>query len=1109
MGGLISYFVRHRTVANLLMVLIVVLGGLAVTQIRAQYFPDVVISDIEVSVQWDGAGAEDVDRGIVQVLEPALLAVDGVAYVSSLAREGRASIDLEFDPDTDITLATEAVQAAVDAARNLPDGADDPQVRQSLWRDGVTDVVITGPVGTDQLARFADEFVGRLFAEGVTRTTVQGLAAPQVVVEVPGVALMQHDVTLDQIARAIGAAVASLPAGEVADGLARVRTGTERRSVDEIGAIVLKSSVDGETLTIADVATLRAEGATRGRAAFVGDNPAMTVRVERTPAGDAIDIQARVATVAAEMQGSLPPGVTVSLVRARAEQIADRLSLLLWNGFSGLALVLVMLFLFLNARIALWVAAGIPIALLAAIGVMYLAGLSLNMVSLFALILVLGVVVDDSIVVSEYAEQRLARGEDALTASERAATRMAGPILASTLTTVMGFWGLVAIGGRFGALIADIPFTVIAVMLVSLIECFLILPRHIAHALPVPGVTLWYDAPSRWMNRRLDWLRVHLMKPLMRFVIRARYPVLAACVLALASQAALFLRGDVQFRFFDAPEQAQVTGNFAMLPGATRDDSMAMMQELQRAVGVVGDRLSVDGVNPVAFVMGEVGGSAGRGLASAATKDADLLGGISIELIDPDLRNFSSFKFIADLEAEIKPHPLMEEVSFRGGRFGPAGDAISVDLYGATSAGLKAAAEDLKARLGAFAAVSALEDSLAYDKDDLILNLTPQGQALGFDIAGLGQDLRARLSGIEAATYPVGARTASIRVELPQDELTADFLDRTLLRAPGGAYVPLADIVTVTRAAGFSSVVRENGQRVVTVTGDISGDDADAAAAVERALGETILPAVEAAHGVESRQSGAAADEDEFLGGALQGLILSLVGIYLVLSWVFASWTRPLVIMSVIPFGLVGAIFGHWWWAVPMSMFSIVGMIGMSGIIINDAIVLVSTVDEYAEKRGLFPAIVDGVSDRLRPVLLTTVTTIIGLAPLLYQSSSQAMFLKPTVVTLVYGLGFGMVLVLLVVPAMLAVQADVGQMIAAARRGLLRGPRLVWAAVLAVTAAFVVILAPALWAGEGLGIAFGWFVLGAGVICAAVWGVGRVFLRPARRTGPPPVRLAT
>lgn len=1039
--GLFSYFTRHRTAANLLLVIMLVLGAAAIPNMRAQFFPDVIVERVTVTVDWEGAGPEDVDSAIVQVLEPALLAVDGVEETSSSSREGRATLTLEFEPGSDMSQATDDVQAAVDGITTLPDEAEEPSVRRGAWRDRVTDVVITGPVAAAQLGQFADELVIRLFEAGVTRTTIRGVAAPQTIVEVPTASLITHDITMRQIADAIAAETDADPAGDVRGANARVRTGSEKRSPDQLAAIVLRSNPDGSALTIGDVATVQVEGVDRNRSYFVGENPAMSIRVDRSDQGNAIRLQHQVQDVVTQMQASLPQGVTAELIRTRAQAITDRLDILVDNGLAGLGLVMCLLFLFLNTRIAFWVAAGIPAAMFAAVALMYAAGITINMISLFGLIITLGIVVDDAIVVGEHADFRVRRlGETPIEAAENAARRMAMPVFAATLTTIIAFFGLTLVGGRFGELIRDIPFTVIAVLAASLAECFLILPNHMAHALTHAQAHHWYDWPNRMVNRGFRWMRDHAFRPLMALVVRGRYVVLAGAFVVLASQLALFIQGDVKWRFFNAPERGSVSGNFAMAEGATRADTLAMMREMQRATEELGAEYEArHGRNPIAFVMAEIGGNGGRGLAGVEAKDADLLGGISIELIDADLRPYSSFAFVAELQERVVQHPLAEVISFRGWRSGPGGDALDVQFSGIGVQGLKAASEDLKTALLRFPEVSAVEDNLAYDKEEVILDLTPQGQALNFTIGSLGQALRARLNGIEAATYPDGPRSATIRVELPEGELTADFLERTLMRAPSGIYVPLADIVSVTRRSGFSTVRRENGVRVISVTGDISEDDPSRAEAVMEALQQEILPKIASERQVDWQLSGLAEQEQTFLQEAGTGLVLCLTGIYLVLSWIFASWTRPLVVMAIIPFGLVGTIWGHYMWEVPLSMFTVVGLLGMTGIIINDSIVLVTTIDQYAEDRGLVPSIIDAAADRLRPVMLTTMTTVLGLAPLLFERSQQAQFLKPTVITLVYGLGFGMFLVLLVVPALVAMQRDVTRPVTSLRRAMQRG----------------------------------------------------------------------
>ena len=832
----------------------------------------------------------------------------------------------------------------------------------------------------------------------------------------------------------------------------------------------------------------------------------MVINVARSAKGDAIALQGKVEEVIDEMRPTLPGGTTIELVRTRSEAITQRLQLLFGNGVMGLGLVLLLLFMFLNARTAFWVAMGIPTSMAAAVAVMYFSGITINMISLFALILTLGIVVDDAIVVGEHADFRArSLGEHPVIAAEEGARRMAAPVFASTLTTVIAFGGLLVIGGRMGNMVYDIPLTVIAVLSASLIECFLILPNHMSHALSHAADNKWYDWPSRQVNRGLEWVRQNLMRPLTRLVIRGRYPVLAGVIALLLSQAAFVVSGKVQWRFFNPPEQSTVTGAFAMLAGAERADTEAMMRALQAAVDKVGGEYEAEyGTNPVEYAIGQIGGSIARALASADSKDTDLLGGISIELIDSDYRPYSSSEFISRLQQETARHPLLEELSFRGFRMGPSSDGISVQFTGAESRTLKEAAEALKTELAAFPEVSAVEDNLAYDKEELILDLTAQGAALGFDIDSLGADLRARLNGIEAASFPDGVRTATIEVEAPETERAADFMERMQMRTPGGEWVPLADIVTIRSETGFSTIRRENGLRLVAVTGDISEDDPARANEILRLLDEEILPRIAEEHGVVWQMSGAAEQEREFVGDAILGLVMCLVGIYIVLAWIFASWTRPIVVMSVIPFGLIGAIWGHYIWDMPLSMFAVVGGIGMSGIIINDAIVLISTVDEYAVKRGLIPAIVDAVADRLRPVMLTTLTTVLGLAPLLYEQSSQALFLKSTVITLVYGLGFGMVIVLVVVPALLAIQLDFARQVQAMRHGL-RVPglnRILGGAAALIALAFVATLGRAIVQGEGAGMAFLSFaglaalvVLGAGVLAPRVLA-GHVRHRP-------------
>ncbi|MEL7465868.1 MAG: efflux RND transporter permease subunit [Pseudomonadota bacterium] len=1036
-GAIISYFTRHRTAANLLLVLMLVGGFFSATQLRSQYLPDFVIETVTVNVVWPGAGPEDVDRAIVGVIEPRMLAIEGVVSTSATASEGSARIIAEFEEGWDMGQATDEVKSAIDAISNLPDSAEDPIVQRGRYRDRVTDVVIHGPVETDQLTRFAQEFQEELFQNGVTRTSIRGGHEPIIRVDAPEAALIRHDVALSDIASAIAAGTEANPAGDVSAGATRIRTGEERRSAEEIAEIVVRTDADGSRLLVRDVAEVRSFGVEEGVAFFRGDNPAVTIRVDRSESGDAIKLQALVQRIADDFASSLPAGVEIQLTRVRAEAISQRLNILLENAAYGLALVLLFLFLFLSARTAFWVAMGIPAAFACAVAFMYISGITLNMVSLFALIICLGIVVDDAIVVSEHADfMAERRGLGPAEAAETGATRMMAPVFSATVTTVIAFAGITFVEGRFGTLIRDVPLTVCAVLIASLIEAFIILPAHMNHALSGKKKERWYDAPSRAFNRGFNWVRDKAFRPLIRWTIHARYLVLGGSIAAILLTSILFIDGTVKWRFWNAPEVGTVDANIAMLPGGTREDTIAQLREMQRALDVVAARFREEHEQePLEYSLAKVGGNAGwRGLSGSDAKDKDLLGGLSVTLIDPDLRSYTQWEFIRSWQAEIRSLPTLETLSIRGGRSGPGGDAIDIKFAGPEAEILKAAAEEAKARLAQFGAVSALEDSLAYDKGEAVLTLTPKGEAMGLSTERIGRELRDRLSGIEAAEYLLNGRNATVRVSLPEDELTADYLERALIRTPDGGYAALSEVVEVRTQFGFSAIRREDGTAVIRVSGDVSEDDPTAAAEVQAAIRDVIIPEVEARHDVKAEIAGLAEQERGFLEDSLRGFVVCVIGVYLVLVWIFASWTRPLVIVLAIPFGIIGTLWGHHWNEIPLTMFSIVGLLGMAGIIVNDSIVLVSTVDEYAKRRALFPALVEATADRLRPVLLTTITTVVGLMPLLYEQSQQAQFLKPTVVTLVFGLSFGMILVLFVTPAMIAIQKDVGDALRSARR---------------------------------------------------------------------------
>ncbi|MGI9379702.1 MAG: efflux RND transporter permease subunit [Methyloligellaceae bacterium] len=1020
-----SYFIEHRTAANLIFLFMLVSGLASVMEIRKQFFPDVSFEVIYVTVPWSGVGPQEIDRAVVSRLEPRLRAIEGIDEVYATAREGVASFRLEFQTGWDIEAALDETRSVLDEANDLPEDVDEHTIRRARFRDRVTDVLVIGQAPLNLLEQYAEELRTKLFALGITKSSISGMASPEIRVDVNPESIERYRLTLNEISQAIARETGTQPVGEVDKGTARIRTEAENESTEEIGEIAIRSRPDGTKLRVKDVAAIYEESLSRNSALFRDGVPLLRVTVERDAQGDAIEIQKQVEKVVAKINSTLPQGIEMTLARTRAEAISARLDLLLRNGLGGLAIVLVLLFLFLSSRTAFWVAAGIPAAMSATIALMFFFGFTLNMVSLFALILCLGIVVDDAIVVGEYTDQLHQAGLPPDQAAAHAAQRMALPVFSASITTVIAFVGLTFVSGRFGRFMEDMPFTVAVVVLASLLECFLVLPAHMRHSLTYKAKKTWIDIPSEVTNRGFRWFREHMFRPFIYWVIKLRYPTVAAAFLLLCVSLAAVVDRTVKWRFFVAPERGTISANIAMLPGASREDTRAMLNEMERALKATNDTYKEKyGRPPVELAITKIGGTTGRGLRGSDTKDPDRLGGMDISLIDPDERPYSAFQFIFAWRDAIKRSPKLERLALRGERRGPGGDDIHVRLFGADTETLKTAAIALDNRLSQFAAVSSVEDDLTYDKPELIVKLTSRGEALGFSTETVARYLRQRLDGIEATSFARNEHEVKVKVRLPEEKLDASYIFNARLPLPeGNGFVPLSSIAEIEEQQSFSIIRRENGEPVVSVTGDL-GEDPAAGEEVIRRLNNELLPEVAATYGISYSLGGLAEQEKEFLSDVTLGAFACLIGIYLTLTWVFGSWIRPFTIMLVIPFGLIGAIWGHYIHGVPLTMFSVVGLIGMAGIIINDSIVLVTTIDERKLQKDMFSAIIEGTCNRLRAVILTSLTTVGGLTPLLFEQSRQAAFLKPTVVTLVYGLGFGLVLVILITPSMIAIQQD-------------------------------------------------------------------------------------
>jgi multidrug efflux pump subunit AcrB len=650
--------------------------------------------------------------------------------------------------------------------------------------------------------------------------------------------------------------------------------------------------------------------------------------------------------------------------------------------------------------------------------ILYLVGGSINMITLFALIMALGIIVDDAIVVGEDAMAHYQMGEDPLLAAEGGARRMLAPVIASSLTTIAAFLPLMLVGGRIGNILGAIPLVIICVILASLVESFLVLPGHLRNAFVHTHKVKPNSIRAR-LDRGFELFRDRVFRPFAALAIANRFTTVAAAAAMLLFAVGLMAGGRIGFTFFPTPESQIINANVTFVAGtprATVERFLAHLEETAYATEQALDHARTDGrlINAMVAYHGAL---AGRGEGGAA----DQLGGVTVELIDGDLRDVRNTDFIKAWRGRIELPAGLENLNIASRRVGPPGRDLTVRLTGGDSAVLKAAAVELSETISGIEGVREAEDDMAYGREQLIYSLTPAGEALGLTVADLGRQLRTAFDGQLVQIFQDGPDEVEVRVRLPEDERgSLASLYRLNIRTPAGESVPLTAVAEWRSRRGFEVLRHADGLLAVEVTADVD-TNVNNTDRIIAALENGPLPALARDYGIHYSFEGRSADQRETLSDMRKGLVLGLILIYLILAWVFSSYGWPVVVMAVIPFGLTGALIGHWAMGIDLTILSLFGMFGLSGIVVNDSIILV-TFYKHLRAGGMpvVDALVEAACQRLRAVLLTSLTTIAGLTPLLFEESYQAQFLIPMATSIAFGLGFATVLVLLVIPSLLS-----------------------------------------------------------------------------------------
>lgn len=1022
----IGIFAQHRVAANLLMMVMILAGVLSLNRINTQFFPTFALDIITVSIEWRGASAEDVAESITRQVEQELRSVDYVKKMTSTSSYGMARVTLEFVEKSDMGQALDQVKDRIAQIRNLPTDSEEPEVTLVTNYESVARILITSETGDLASLRYlAHDIEHELLDRGISRINISGLPLEEIAIQLDKTKLEALGLNLDEVADRIAQLSQDLPAGEIGndESTRQIRSLDQGRDVQAFAEFALQADFANGLVKLEDVATIERRPLRKQMNLFYQGQPAIELEFQRTENADSLESARVLEQWLDEKSGTLPEGVELKVYDASWQLIKERINLLLKNGLGGLLLVLGILFLFLHGRVAFWVALGIPVSFMAALAVLYALGGSINMISLFGLIMSLGIIVDDAIVVGEDAFAHYQSGEPSLTASEGGARRMLAPILSSSLTTISSFIPLMLISGVIGNILFDIPFVVICVIIASLIECFLILPGHLRHSFQ----NIHHAKPSA-IRARLDkafnYLRDDLFRPLVTNAVKNRGLTVSIAMALLIISFGLLAGGRISFNFFPSPEGTTVLANARFVAGTPRSESDKFLQHLTETLQQTDQQWDQPLVDVATSKLGAAGTAGGMSDAQVDDRFASM----QVELTSPDQRDVRNQTFINAWREKIVIPAGIETFTISERRGGPPGSDIDIRLTGGNTDNLKAAAKEVIEALQRYPGVSAIEDDLPYGQSQLIYRLKEQGEVLGLTVENVGRQLRSAYDGRLVQIFQDGDDEVEVRVMFPDSQRnTQASLDDFMIRLPDGGSVPLDSVVHFDARRGFDVLRHTDTRLAVHVTATVDSQVTNNNNILAD-LQEEFLPDLMARYGIQVVFEGRAEEQADTIGDMKQGTLLAFALIYIILAWVFASYGWPLVVMTAIPFGLIGALVGHWLLNIDLTILSLFGIFGLSGIVVNNAIILVTFFKNLREK-GLETqnAIIEASVLRLRAVLLTSLTTIGGLTPLLFETSPQAQFLIPMAVSISFGLMFATILVLLVIPALLSFHESIAE----------------------------------------------------------------------------------
>ncbi|ADD67563.1 acriflavin resistance protein [Denitrovibrio acetiphilus DSM 12809] len=1017
--GPIAWIAKNHVAANLLMLVLLVGGLVTFTTMKTEVFPSIDQDEVEISVSYSGASPSEVVEGVILVIEDAVSSLEWTDKVISTATEGSGTVVVELVDGTDRQQAYQDIKAEVDRITTFPDEADDPVISLSSRKRSVVDITLYGDMPELDLRYYADTFRQELLNnENITLADyAYSVKDREIRIKISENELRKYNLTLSDVAEKVSAASVDLPVGKLdrEQGELVLRMKDKRYYAKDYKNIPIVSGAESGTVFLGDVADIEEGFEDSDIVETFNGQKGLTIRVYRVGKQTPNSISKAVQETVADTELKMPDNVHITVWDDDSELLQSRLDLLMRNAAMGLALVLVILAVFLEFRLAMWVAMGIPISFFGAVLFMPSLGVSINMISSFAFILALGIVVDDAIVVGENIHAHRMMGKSKYQAAVDGTHEVLGAVTFSVLTTVTAFIPLLFIEGPMKLLMSNIPYVVISVLVVSLLESFFILPAHLNSSdKPKKDKKRLSFGVRQKIRNGLEFLIEKVYGGFMHVAMSYRYITITVFVALLIITYGSIKSGHMKFTFMPKVERDVIRIYVTMPEGTNIEKLNKVIQHIDASTKVVDEEMrSKTGFDKsyVDYVItGAVSGSSGR---------------VSVALIPSEDRDISTGKFENLLRKTVGDVQGVESITYssKGLNFG---DNLNVRYAHSSEAVLMAVSDELKAKFATYEGVTDIEDSFDRGKKELLFRVNDLGKKYGLTNEEVGRQVRAAFNGLEALKFQRGLDEVTVRVEYPDNEKTGlDNLLQMYIKTSDGMQVPFYMVAEVQRGQGLASINRTDRKQVVNVSAAADGNANPTE--IMRELAATMLPRQVAEHpGLTWKFEGEEERRQESMSGIARFIPVAMLAMYALLAVPFGSYVQPLIVLMAIPCGLAGAVWGHMLMGFNISLMSIFGMVAVAGVVVNDSLVLVDFINKFVDKNHLsIEVIVNAAKRRFRPILMTSLTTFFGLFPMILEKSLHARFLVPMAVSLAFGVLFTTVVALVLVPCVYMVIEDI------------------------------------------------------------------------------------